>query len=311
VSPEHRKVLALSNALGPAEIAQVLGVSPDTAETLVREARWHLEQAAASVDPADAAMLAPLTGDALHRLVTLGYVPSAAQRERVLSACVAALHAPGGAAVFGADGRPLPPDAYAAQADDVTHQFPAVSAEDPVTEPLSRFGGVSADTRPDLPLPIVGTGGGPPLLPDGHPRAGRSSLGRRLIPVVALVACAAAASGAALAWPRPHHTGQTTAVVHETPRRTAEPTPSHDRPSPAKSPKPHRTTSPSGRADRPVTPTREPARSPSPTHRATPHRTPGGGHRTAAPGRTCLGPFGPYRCPRPHSWPPPEVDPYG
>lgn len=78
LSPEYREVLALSNALSPAETAQVLGVAPDTAEPLVREARWRLQQAAASVggrETRDSAPLTALSGEALHRLVTLGYEP--------------------------------------------------------------------------------------------------------------------------------------------------------------------------------------------------------------------------------------------
>ena len=43
--PEHREVLALSLTLEPHEIARVIGVATDTAETLVRVSRRRLEQA--------------------------------------------------------------------------------------------------------------------------------------------------------------------------------------------------------------------------------------------------------------------------
>jgi DNA-directed RNA polymerase specialized sigma24 family protein len=153
LSPEHREVLALFNALTPDETAQILGVTRNAAETLVREARWRLERAAASVGGADSAMLGSLSGEALHRLVTLGYEPPAGQREWVLSSCATAGRAPGAAAVFDATGTPLPPDAFSAQAGDTTDQFPRISPDEPATAPLRRVDGISADVRPDQPGP--------------------------------------------------------------------------------------------------------------------------------------------------------------
>lgn len=93
LDPGRREVLALSNVLDPPEIAHVLGTAPATASALVREARERLERAAAAVGgqgTEGSAVLAALTGDALCRLVTLGYEPPAGHRERVLSSCAAA-----------------------------------------------------------------------------------------------------------------------------------------------------------------------------------------------------------------------------
>jgi DNA-directed RNA polymerase specialized sigma24 family protein len=156
LSPEHREVLALSNALDPEETAQVLGVARDTAETLVREAQRRLEQAAASVGSRktqDSAMLASLSQEALHRLVTLGYEPPIGQREWVLSSCAAAGRAPDGAAGFDAGGTPFPLDAFSAQADDATHQFPKISPDESATAPLRQVDGISAGARPDQSWP--------------------------------------------------------------------------------------------------------------------------------------------------------------
>lgn len=153
LSPEHREVLALSNALNLEDTAQVLGVERATAETLVREAQRNLEQAIAAVggrEPQDSPMLAALSGESLQRLVTLGYEPPAQQREWVLSSC-AAVHGPGGRAAFDTDGTPLPVDAFSAQADDATHRLPRISPYEPATEPLHRVDGTSADVRPERP----------------------------------------------------------------------------------------------------------------------------------------------------------------
>jgi DNA-directed RNA polymerase specialized sigma24 family protein len=276
LSPEHREVLALSNALDPKETAQVLGVARDTAETLVREAQRRLEQAAASVggqETQDSAMLASLNGEALHRLVTLGHEPSGGQREWVLSSCAAAGRAHNGAAVFDADGTPLPQDALSAQADDATHQFPRISPDEPPTAPLRQVDGISAGTRPDqsgpgesgpgesgpaelglaegVPVgfgsvgwesmgagsaedPNANTGEQPPRAGGTHAKQRKPFLSRRFLPVVGLVACVAAATGTALAWPTSHHANETSSLVRQSvrPSRSAQPTPSGDQASP-------------------------------------------------------------------------------
>ncbi|MFL6055488.1 MAG: hypothetical protein ACJ72W_21700 [Actinoallomurus sp.] len=275
--PEHSEVLALSNALGPEETAQVLGVARDTAETLVREAQRRLEQAAASVggrETQDPAMLASLSGEALHRLVTLGYEPPVRQREWVLSSCAAAGRTPDGAAVFDADGTPLPLGALSAQAEDATHRFPRSSPDEPATAPLRQVDGISAGARPDqsgrgrswpaeatLPEPGLteaapvglgsigwksvdaglaegpnaNTGEQPPLVRGKHAKHRKPFLSRRFLPVVVgLVACVAAATGTALAWPSSHHATGTSALVRHSgrPSRSARPTPSGDQASP-------------------------------------------------------------------------------
>lgn len=271
LSPEHREVLALSNALDPTETAQVLGVARDTAETLVQEAEQRLEQAAASMGgqkTQDSAMLALLSGEALHRLVTLGREPSGGQREWVLSSCAAARRAPGGAAVFDADGTPLPQDAFSAQADDATHQFPNISPDEPPTAPMRQVDGISAGRRPDhsgpggsepaelglagaVPVglgsvgresmdarsdenPNTNTGEQPPLIRGTHAKQRQPFLSRRFLPVVGLVACVAAVTGTALAWPTSHHASGNSSLVRQNvrPSRSAQPTPSGDQASP-------------------------------------------------------------------------------
>jgi DNA-directed RNA polymerase specialized sigma24 family protein len=269
LSPGYREVLALSNALTLEETAQILGVTRDAAETLVREARWRLEQAAASVDGPDSAMLSSLSGEALHRLVTLGYEPPAEQREWVLASCAAAGRAPAGAAVFGADGTPLPLDAFSAQAGDATDQFPRISPDDPATAPLRQIEWISVAARPDesgpgdprpagpgpadaatVELGSVGwepegagspgapgpdTGEQPPFAGGTHARQRTPSRGRRFVPIAVLVACAAAVAGVALAWPGSHHAKETGALVGQSarPSPSVQATPPGDRVSPS------------------------------------------------------------------------------
>ena len=356
LSPEHREVLALSNALGPKETAQVLGVARDTAETFVREAQRRLEQAAASVggrETQDSAMLASLSGEALHRLVTLGHEPPVGQREWVLSSCGAAGRAPGGVAVFDADGRPLPRDAFSAQADDATHRFPTISPDEPPTAPLRRVDGISAGARPDQSGPAepglaeavpvglgsVGresmgaasaadadTGEQPPLVRGAHARQRKPF--RRFLPVVGLVACVAAATGTALAWPTSHHANETSSVVRQSvrPSRSAQPTPSgaHASPTlqaktadPGASPTPTRSAastaapppSSTAPAEDPDSATPAPPAEPTPpTPRPKPHHTPkrNDGHGITGPrrpDRACHGtPGRASRCARPRPW---------
>ena len=263
LSPEQREVLALSNALTPEEIAQVLGVTRDAAENLVWEAQRRLELAAASAggqETQDSAMLASLSGEALHRMVTLGYEPPAGQREWVLSSSAAAGGTPGGAAVFDADGTPLPPDAFSARAGDATDQFPKISPDESATAPLTRVDGASPGPRPDQagsgeswpaepgfaeavavgfesvgresagaePAgdPNANADDQPPFAGGAHAKQRKPSPGRRFLPVAALVACAAVAAGVALAWPGSHHANETGAVVHQSASRPAQPLPS-------------------------------------------------------------------------------------
>jgi DNA-directed RNA polymerase specialized sigma24 family protein len=354
LSPEDREVLALSNALDTAETARVLGVAWDAAELLVREAQWRLQQAAASVsdrEPRDSATLAPLSGAALHRLVTLGYEPPAGQRERVLSSCAAAGRARGGTAVFGADGTPLPPDAFSAQADDATHQFSTISPDDPATAPL-RLDGIPANARPDQPgsdrpppaefpgaapagLESVGVGpAGHSAHADEQPPPGRGThakrrkpvVGRRVIPVVGLVACVAAATGVALALSGSNDADRTSAIVHQSvrPSRSVQPSPSGDQTTPPPreaSSDPDTSTAPTGRSAAPTatkspssrasadapdpatpTPTAEPTTTPTARHTPTPKPTPTH-HRTPTAEPTSPDeprPETPTTKPRPH-----------
>ncbi|MEV0400113.1 hypothetical protein [Actinoallomurus sp. NPDC050550] len=274
LSPEHREVLALTNALDPEQTARVLGVTREAAEAFAWEAQRSLEQAAAFVssrETRDSAMLSPLSGEALHRLVTLGHVPPAGLRERVLSSCATAGRVSGGAAVSAADGTP-PPDV----ADDATRRIPRVSPDEAATAPLRRVDAGSADTRPDLfgtgesrpagsapeepagsehrsadAAPVsVGSAGWeaidaawaedsnardgerPPRVGDTYAEQKRSSAGGRfLLPAVALVVCVAAATGAAFALSGSDHAHETGTVVR--PSRSAQPVPSGDQTSPS------------------------------------------------------------------------------
>jgi DNA-directed RNA polymerase specialized sigma24 family protein len=367
LSPQHREALALSNALDPEQTAEVLGVAPDTAETLVREAQRRLEQAAASVggrETQDSALLTSLSGEALRRLVTLGHEPSAGHRSWVLSSCAAAGRTPGEAAVFDVDGTPLPPDAFSAQADDATHQFPMISTEEPPTAPLRQVGGVSAGARPDQPgsaelglagpVPAgSGSAGGefmgassaedpdiraplarlaasaykepgiagepPPRVRGTHAKQSRPFPRRRLLTVVGLVACVAAVTGTALAWPASHRANEAGSLVRQSvpPSRSAEPAPPADQASPpprpatstpgaSPTPTPTHTaaaprwskTTPDKDSATPAAPpepapTAEPTPRRPPTTRPKPHHTPRACHGT--PGRA-------YRCVRPHPW---------
>ncbi|MFB9838360.1 hypothetical protein, partial [Actinoallomurus acaciae] len=86
----------------------------------------------------DAAMLASLSGEALHRLVNRGYEPPPRQRERVLFSCAAASRAADGALLFDADGMPIPLDGLLSNAEEPTHPFTRISPEEPVGEAAAR-----------------------------------------------------------------------------------------------------------------------------------------------------------------------------
>ncbi|MDN3357701.1 hypothetical protein [Actinomadura sp. DC4] len=314
LGPGNREVLALSTTLDLEGTAQVLGVTRDAAETLVREARRRLDRAAAD---GGSAMLSALSGAALHRMVTLGYEPSPRQREWVLSSCAAALGAAGGAAVsapvfapvFAPDGTPLPPNAFSAQADDATHQFPVISSDEPPTAPLRA---VEPGVRPDGPgLAAVGlesasagTGEQPPVVHGTHVRQRRPV--RRFLPAAALVACVAAATVTALAWPHSHRASQSSVVVHQSvrPSRTATPTPTPSDDAPSLKPAtadPTRTSSPA-KPKRPSRSTTRPRPRHTPSSRATVGRRP---KWTCHPAFGCERPR-PWRSqmrPRPYPWP--------
>ncbi|MEV5706863.1 hypothetical protein [Actinoallomurus sp. NPDC052274] len=314
LSPGHREVLALTNTLDADQTAQVLGVTRQTAETLAWEAQQRLEAAAASVHGQGSGMLAPLSGEALHRLVTLGYEPPSGERERVLSSCAAAKPALGGAAVFDAEGTPSL-DAPAAQADDdATQQIPRISPDESATAPLRRIDESSPDPRPvpsepdeARPAEPASSESGPaeaaelgaesaaweaidaawaedadasngeqPVVRGTHAKHKKPSVGGRLLPVVALVACLAAATGAAFALTSSDRAQDTGTTAHQSakPSGSARPTPSGDRTSP--SPKavtshPHTSPTPSRTGTAPTT--------------ATPRRTtaPAGGSKSSTP----------------------------
>ncbi|MEV5747822.1 hypothetical protein AB0L00_08380 [Actinoallomurus sp. NPDC052308] len=307
LSPGDREVLALTNALDPEQTAQVLGVTRNAAETLAWDAQQHLEEAAASVrgeETRNSAMLAPLSGEALHRLVTLGYEPPAGQRDRILASCAAAAPA---TPATGFDAGAAPPlDGSPTSADDATRQIPAISPDQAATAPLGQVGGTSADARPDQPVPgdsepgpseaepagsesaawaaldaawaedANATTGGQPPARGTHAKPKRSSGGGRLLPVVALVACVAAATGTAFALTGSHGTHDTGAAVHQ----SARPSPSTQPPSSGDP------TAPSPKAV-----TSHPSKSPTPTRTgtapttATPRRTttPAGGSKSSTP----------------------------
>lgn len=403
LAPEQREVLALSNALIPHEIGQVLDVPRDTAERLVREARRRLEQAIVSVSGGEA--LAALDGAALQRLVTLGYEPPAELREQVLSphrppvdptahdaggpvvddAGGPTLPEAGGPVVFDAAGTPLPPDAFTAQADDATHQFPRISPDEPATAPMRPVDGIAADAPPDrfgsvdaayaeamsaqaayaeaafaesglaelglaeperadpaLANPTLadagladpgiahaqpaagrgaggrGAGGQPPSGRGTHAKQPEPFLGRLLLPVVALVACAAVVTGAVLAWPGSHHAHRTSALLGQSPRPsgTAWPSPSEDQATPlprpttsSASPTPTRTAAaPPARASAPArgsrsatsAPRTEPAR-PTATAGRTPSASPAEPSEPSEPSTPATPPGGPWDSPP--TWP--------
>jgi DNA-directed RNA polymerase specialized sigma24 family protein len=121
LSPEDREVLVLATALVPEEIAVVLGVPWDTAETLVQVARRRLEHAPSSEGGPEAQVRHPLDEVTLRRMLTSLYEPPERERERTLSSCAAAEYEPGGTLAFDADGMPVMPDAPSENADEPAH----------------------------------------------------------------------------------------------------------------------------------------------------------------------------------------------
>ncbi|GAA0355289.1 hypothetical protein GCM10010151_51120 [Actinoallomurus spadix] len=339
LSPGHREILALTNALDPEQTAQVLGVTRDAAETLAWDARQRLEEAAAVVrgeETPNSAMLAPLSGEALHRLVTLGYEPPSGQRDRILASCAAA--APPATGFTAAAAPPL--DGSPESADDATRQIPAISPDQTATTPLVRPGGTSANTRPDQSVPgepapaesglpaaeLAGSGaaaweaidaawaedastGEQPPGRGSHAKPKRSSSGR-LLPVVALVACVAAATGTAFALTGSHHTHDTSAVVHQSARPTP-PAPSPSSTDPA-SPSPtaatsHASPSPTPARTAPTTAkprrTTAPARGSTSSTPASPTKTTPTARPTSPPTSTAPAESSPAATPTPSAEP--------
>jgi DNA-directed RNA polymerase specialized sigma24 family protein len=136
LSPADREVLALATALVPEEIAWVLRVTRDTAETLVRASQRRLEHALSVANGQD--VLAPLSEDTLRRLVTQMYEPAERERERVLSSCAAAEHEADETLAFDIDGRPVGLDAPSQSAGEPGGPSAEGSPEEPATGPSSR-----------------------------------------------------------------------------------------------------------------------------------------------------------------------------
>ncbi|WP_329255901.1 sigma-70 family RNA polymerase sigma factor [Actinoallomurus sp. NBC_01490] len=334
--PEHREALALSTVLEPEEIARVIGVARDTAEMLVRVSQRRLEQAAASVggrEAHDAAMLASLSGDALHRVVTRGYEPPPRQRERVLSSCAAAERAADGALLFDADGMPIPLDGLFRDAEEPTRPFTRISPEEPVrevqeatasAEPASRAAHVS-HARPK------NRSRKQPFLRRRHDN---------LVEVAGLAACVAAATGVLALWPSPHTSGTsnvdgTSLLVHrgQTASRSAQPSvpvrpgppdAATSKPGTSASPKPTTsssgapatttppgTTAPAGPSQpgTPGTPPKSGGSGPThPTHPTPPTSPPGSPTHTPTPDPT---PTTPSDSPTDHGSDSPSPDPSG
>ncbi len=207
--PEHREALALSLTLRTGEVARVVGVAADTAETLVEVSRRRLEQAATSLLGEDAPLLSALNDDGLHELVMRGYAPPPRQRERVLFSCAAAERAADGALLFDADGMPVPLDGLFGRAEEPTHPFAQVNEADASASPAAAPR--SADGVPVIRIAQV------------QPK--ESFLSRRrdgLLEAAGLVACVAAATSALALWPSPHGDGVsnmdgTSVLVHRGP----------------------------------------------------------------------------------------------
>jgi DNA-directed RNA polymerase specialized sigma24 family protein len=295
--PEHREALALSTALDPAGIARVIGVARDTAEMLVRVAQRRLEQAAASVggrEAHDSAMLAALSGEALHRLITLGYEPPERQRERVLFSCAAAEHAPDGALLFDADGMPVPLDGLFESGEEPTHPFARVPEETPAED-----------------TPVVRVSGDRP--------ARQPFLSRRrdgLVEVAGLAACVAAATGVLALWPSPHPGGAsnvdgTSLFLHHgaTASRSAQPSvPASQAPPPqAATSKPGTSSSPTPSAA--SSSPSSPAKPSSPADPGTPPSPPDGGSPTTRPTPPTSPPDSPTTTPTPDPTPTPSDSP--
>jgi DNA-directed RNA polymerase specialized sigma24 family protein len=310
--PEHREALALSTVLGLEEVARVVGVAPDTAELLVRQSQRRLEQAAASAggrEAHDAAMLASLSGDALHRLVSRGYEPPPRQRERVLSSCAAAERAADGALLFDADGMPISLDGLFQNAEEPTRPFTRISPEEPADEVAARSG--ASEREPQ----VVRVSRAEPK--DGS--AKQPFLRRRrdgLVEVAGLAACVAAATGVLVLWPSPHPSGTsnvdgTSLLVHRgqtasrsaqpsTPMQSGAPDAATSKPGTSASPKPT-TSSSSAPATTAPPGTSAPADPSSPGAPATPPK--GGGSGTAHPTPPTSPPGSPTTTPTPDPTP--------
>jgi DNA-directed RNA polymerase specialized sigma24 family protein len=321
LSPEHREVLALSNALDPEETAQVLGVARETAETLVREGQRRLEQAAASVggrETRDSAMLASLRGEALHRLVTLGYEPPRGQREWVLSSCVA----PDGAANTGKQPQ-LVRGAHAKQGKpSLSRRFLpvvglvacviAAATGAALAWPSSHHANetstlVRQSVRPSRsaqPTPSGDQASPPPQVATSNPGASPTPTGTPAAPTAAAPPSSTApADGSGSAAPTPPASPAPTAP----PTRPAEPTAPAEPTPPAE---PAQTAEPT----RPTTPPGLPTTRPKPHHTAAPGDAPVDGHRTTgrrSPDRACHGtPRRASRCAQPQPWRPHRPHPW-
>ncbi|GLY72977.1 RNA polymerase sigma factor [Actinoallomurus iriomotensis] len=299
--PEHREALALSTVLAPEEVARVVGVARDTAEMLVRASQRRLEQAAASVggrEAHDAAMLASLSGEALHRLVTRGYEPPPRQRERVLSSCAAAERAADGALLFDAEGMPVPLDGLFHDAEEPTRPFARVPAEEPAGPEPQVVRVSRAEAR------------------DGaKPRRRRDGL----VEVAGLAACVAAATGVLVLWPSPHPSGTsnvdgTSQLIHrgQTASRSAQPvTPVQPGPPDAATSKPGTSASPTPTTSSSTAPaTTAPPGTSAPAGPSHPGRPPkGGGPGSTHPTPPKSPPGSPTTTPTPDPTPTPSDSP--
>jgi DNA-directed RNA polymerase specialized sigma24 family protein len=144
--PEHREALVLSAALQTAELARVLGVAVDSAETLLAVARRRLAQAAARLlsTEHDQEMLLALGDDRLPELLASTSEPPAGLRDQVLVACAVAARTGAGALLFDETGMPIALDTVVGPAESVATEStePAPPSEPPVTRGRRRVGGV-------------------------------------------------------------------------------------------------------------------------------------------------------------------------
>jgi DNA-directed RNA polymerase specialized sigma24 family protein len=178
LSPEDREVLALATALVPEEIAVVLGVTWDTAESRLRVSQRRLEHALSLAEGQGThqpVMLTSLNEVTLRRMVMRMYEPPERERERTLSSCAAAEHEAGGTLVFDADGMPVVPDTPSENADEPTPAFAEDSREEPATAPSSSAGTATA------PEPETEDGGTTPAVRGGRAERRREAFRTRRI----------------------------------------------------------------------------------------------------------------------------------